>query len=122
MRLSEENARRLNALVWKDRLRRWLPVAAIVVAATAVLTFFLVRQVEKADPTVDVKTHTATVVDVKHTGGRVATVVRVHLEDGRDVDAFSGMRVDPATGTHVIVNEARHASGKLTYDIAGIAK
>jgi hypothetical protein len=32
------------------------------------------------------------------------------------------MRVDPATGTHVIVNEARHASGKLTYDIARIAK
>ena len=30
--------------------------------------------------------------------------------------------LDPATGTHVIVNEARHASGKLTYDIARIAK
>jgi hypothetical protein len=122
MRLSEENARRLNALVWRDRLRHWLPVAAMVIGATALLTFFLVRQVEKADPTVDVRAHTATVLDVKHAAGRGASVVRVHLEDGRDVDAFSGMRVDPTAGAHVIVNEARHASGKLTYDIARIAE
>lgn len=122
MRLSEENARRLNALVWRDRARRWLPAVAVVIGATAVLTFFLVRQVERADPTVDVRIHTATVLDVRHAGGRGAAVVRVHLEDGRDVDAFSGLRVDPMTGAHVVVNEARHASGKLTYDIARIAQ
>lgn len=120
--MSEENARRLDALVWRDRARRWLPVIAIVVGATALLTLFLVQQAEKADPTVDVRTHTATVLDVNHAGGRGAAVVRVHLEDGRDVEAYSGLRVDPMAGAHVIVNEARHASGKLTYDIARIAE
>lgn len=122
MRLSQENARRLSALVWRDRIRRWLPVIAVVVGATALLTFFLVRQVERADPTVDVRTHTATVLAAQHTATRGPAVVHVHLEDGRDVEAFSGMRVDPPAGTHVIVNEARHASGKLTYDIARLAE
>ena len=123
MRLSEDKARRLNALVWRDRTRRVAPVIAVAVAAIALLTFFLVRQVEKADSTLDVKTHNAIVVHIKKSGnGRAATIVEVRLDDGRDVEAFSVLRVDLATGAHVIVNEARHASGRMTYDIARIAE
>ena len=123
MRLSEEKARQLNALVWRERVKRWVPVVAVVVCATAVLTFFLVRQVEHADRTLDVKSHTATVVHIKRPGnGRGAGIVEVRLDDGRDVEAFSMLRLDPATGSHVIVNEARHASGRLTYDIARLAE
>jgi hypothetical protein len=122
MRLSDENARRLNALVWQDRARRWAPLIALIVGAAALLTFFLLWQTEHADPTVDVRTHMATVLDVRHAASRGPAVVRVHLADGRDVEALSGLRVDPAAGAHVIVNEARHASGKLTYDIARLAE
>jgi hypothetical protein len=123
MRLSQEKARRLNALVWRDRARRWVPVAAVVVVAIALLTFFLVRQVEHADRTLDVKTHEAIVVHIKKPGnGRAAAIVEVHLDDGRDVDAFSMLRLDPAAGSHVIINEARHASGRMTYDIARLAE
>ena len=123
MRLSEEKARRLNALVWRDRARRLVPVIAVVVFAIAVLTFFLVRQVEKADRTLDVQPHQATVVHIKKSGnGRAAAIVEVRLDDGRYVEAFSAMRVDPMTGAHVVVNEARHASGRLTYDIARVAE
>jgi hypothetical protein len=123
MRLSDEKARRLNALVWRDRARRFVPLIAVVVFAVAVLTFFLVRQVERADKTLDVKTHGATVVHIKKSGnGRAAAIVEVRLDDGRDVEAFSVLRLDPVMGAHVVVNEARHASGRLTYDIARLAE
>jgi len=123
MRLSEDKARRLNALVWRDRARRVAPVIAVVVFAVAVLTFFLVRQVEKADQTLDVKPHEATVIHVKKSGnGRAAAIVEVRLDDGRFVEAFSVLRLDPVTGAHVVVNEARHASGRMTYDIARLVE
>jgi hypothetical protein len=123
MRLSQEKARQLNALVWRDRARRWIRLVAVVVGAIALLTFFLVRQVEHADRTLDVKTHEAVVVHVKKSGnGRAAGIVEVRLDDGRDVDAFSMLRLDPAAGSHVIINEARHASGRMTYDIARLAE
>lgn len=121
MRLSEEKARQLNALVWRDRVKRLIPVVAAVIFAIAMLTLFLVRQVERADRTVDVQVHKATVVNVKkHSNGRGAGIVEVQLDDGRDVQAFSGLRFDPAVGAHVVINESRHASGKLTYDIAAV--
>jgi hypothetical protein len=122
MRLSEDKARRLNALVWRDRARRVLPSVAAAVAIIAILTVFLVRQVERADKTLDVQVRQATVVHIKKSGnGRAAAIVEVRLNDGREAEAFSALRVDPAVGTHVLVNEARHASGRLTYDIARIA-
>ena len=123
MRLSEEKARRLNALVWRERVKRLVPVIAVVVGAIALLTFFLVRQVEHADRTLDVHVHQATVVHVKKSGnGRAAAIVEVRLDDGRDVEALSVLRLDPAAGAHVIINEARHASGRMTYDIARLAE
>jgi len=47
----------------------------------------------------------------------VASVIYVHLDDGRDVEAFSHFRVAPPNGAHVVVAEARHASGRVTYDV-----
>ena len=99
MRLSEDKARQLNALVWRDRAKRWVPLIAVAVCIVALLTFFLMRQVEKADRTLEVKTHEATVVNIKRPGnGRGAGIVHVRLDDGRDVDAFSLLRLDPMSG------------------------
>ena len=123
MRLSEEKARQLSALVWRERVKRWVPVVVVAVGAIALLTYFLVRQVEHADRTLDVKVHQATVVHVKKSGnGRAAAILEVHLDDGRDVEVLSVLRLDPAAGAHVVVNEARHASGRMTYDIARVAE
>ena len=99
------------------------PSSPLPWVAVALLTFFLVRQVEKADRTLDVLVHQATVVHIKKSGnGRAAAIVEVRLDDGRDVDAFSALRLDPVTGAHVVVNEARHESGRMTYDIARLAE
>jgi hypothetical protein len=123
MRLSDDKARQLNALVWRDRARRVLPLVAAAVAVAAVLTFFLVRQVERADKTTDVHIRQATVVHIKKSGnGRAAAIVEIRLDDGREAEAFSALRIDPQVGTHVVVSEARHASGRLTYDIARVAE
>ena len=122
MRLSDEKARQLNALVWRDRARRLAPVIAVVVFAIAVLTFFLVRQVEQADRTLDVQPHQATVVHIKKSGnGRAAAHRRGPSRRRSRRGGLQRLRLDPMTGAHVIVNEARHASGRLTYDIARVA-
>ena len=117
MRLSDQKARRLSALVWRERARRWLLVLMIVLAVAGALTYALSSHVERADRTVDVRERDGTVVSIKQGGSRGASIVRVHLEDGREVDAYSAIRVVPPKGSHVVIAEARHASGRLTYDV-----
>jgi hypothetical protein len=123
MRLSDDKARQLTQLVWRERARRWLPIVAGAIAIFAVLTFFLARQLARSDPTVDIAVHDGTVIDIARGGtGRAASIVHVRLDDGRDVQAFSTMRVMPLAGTHVVISEARHASGRLTYDVTRLAE
>lgn len=122
MRLSDDKARQLTWLVWRDRARRWLPLVGAGVVLFGIVTFVTEKQIERADPTVQVQAHDATVVENKRTATRGAAVLHVHLDDGRDVDAISLFRVPPTTGAHVIVNESRHASGRLSYDVVRFAE
>jgi hypothetical protein len=122
MRLSDDKARKLTRLVWRDRARTWLPVAAVALVLIGAVFFLTETQIDHADRTVDVKVHDATVVDIKRTAARGAAVVHVRLDDGRDVDAVSLFRVAPTAGAHVVVNEAKHASGRLTYDVVRFAE
>jgi hypothetical protein len=94
-----------------------LPVLLVALALAGGLTFMLSSQVERADRTVDVHEREGTVLGIKQGGSRGASIVRVHLDDGRDVDAYSTSRVVVPKGSHVIVTEARHASGRRTYDV-----
>ncbi len=122
MKLSDDKARKLSRLVWRDRALRWLPVAAGALALLAAFLFLTETQIDHADRTVHVKVLGATVVDIKRTAARGAAVVHVRLEDGRDVDAVSLFRLAPTAGTHVVVNEAKHASGRLTFDVVRFAE
>jgi hypothetical protein len=117
MRLSNDRARRLSRLVWRERLLRWLPLAAAGLALVGLMAFVFEWRVSHADSIVDVQMHAATVLSAKATQSRGLTVFHVHLDDGRDVDAASLMRVLPAPGTHVVVSESRHASGRLTWGV-----
>jgi hypothetical protein len=118
MRLSEEKSRQLSRLVWRDRLRRAAPLAIAVIVILSVVAYVTEVQVSHVDRTVDVKVHEATVLAVKRSVSRGAAVVQVHLDDGRDVDAVSVLRITPHAGSHVVVNEAKHASGRLSFDVA----
>jgi hypothetical protein len=118
MRLSNEKARRLSTLIWRDRARRWLPVTAGVLAMAAIFGFVLANQMGRVDRTVEVKQRDGTVTSIKRgSAARGASILNVHLDDGRDIEAFSVLRILPAAGSHVVIAEARHASGRLTYDV-----
>ena len=122
MKLSQANARRLSALVWRERLRRFVWIAAAAVGLTGLLTVFLVQQMDRADRTVSVAVHQATVLAVRPGVGAHTGIVHVHLDDGREVDAISGLRLTPFAGTHVVINEALHASGKHSFDLVRLAE
>jgi hypothetical protein len=117
MKLADEKARRLTRLIWRDRARRWLPLIAAAAFVFGAFSFFTELQIGRADRTVDVKVHDGTVLVVKRGAARGAMVVHVHLDDGRDVDAVTLQRLAPRTGSHVVLNEARHASGRLTFEV-----
>lgn len=121
MKLSDDKARRLSQLVWRERAWRWLPVAAGVVALLGAFLFLTETQMGRVDRTLDVRVHDATVMDIKRTVGHGAAIVHVRLKDGREVDAVSLFPVPPVTGAQVVVNEEQHASGRLTYDIVRFA-
>lgn len=122
MRLSDDKARRLTQLVWRERARRWLPLIAGALVLLGAFLFLTETQMGRSDRTVEVKVHDATVVDIKRTVGHGAAVVHVRLNDGREVDAVSLFRVAPTAGAHVVVNEEQHASGRMTYDIVRFAE
>lgn len=117
MRLSDEKSRALSRLVWRDRIGQVLPVLVLALCAFGGLTFYLNWQKSHADPTVSFVAHTATVLEVKRQSLRNAAVVHVKLDDGREVDAFSSLTTLLPPGAHVEIAEAKHASGKSTYDV-----
>ena len=117
MRLTDQKARRLTRLIWRDRARRWLPLVAAAAVVLGLFAFFTELQIGRIDPTVGVRVHAGTVLNVKQGAARGAAVVHVHLDDGRNIDAASALRLTPTTGAHVVVNEAQHASGRLTFDV-----
>ena len=65
MRLSDDKARRLTRLVWRDRARRALPLVAIAVVLLAAVAYFTELSVDRIDRTVGVQAHSGTVVSVK---------------------------------------------------------
>jgi hypothetical protein len=117
MRLSDDKARRLTRLVWRDRAKRALPLVLAAALLFAAVAYFTELSIGNIDRTIAVQQHPGTIVNVKQTSPR-GSVVLVHLGDGRDVEAFSSSRIAPHAGEHVLINEARHASGRSTYEIA----
>lgn len=103
MKLSDDRARTLSRLVWRERLRSALPLV-VFACGFAVLTAYFSWQRSTADPAIAYADVHGTVLDVK-------------LDDGRDVDPFSSLGTLLLPGTHVDIAAATHASGKLTYDI-----
>jgi len=121
MRLSKSNAQRLSGLVWRERARK----AAIAVAAAVLLmgavVWFTNYRLARADPTLDVHAVDATVAAKE--GGRLARYVfHAKLADGREVDAVAPNGLPPPVGARVVLGEARHKSGRLTYDLIRLAE
>jgi len=107
-------------LVWRERARRGLLALIVLLAVAGAATYMLSSQTQRADRTLEVREREGTVVSVKQGGSRGASVIRVHLGDGRDVDAHSAARLVLPPGSHIVIAETRHASGRLTYDVVRV--
>ncbi|HEU4379384.1 MAG TPA: hypothetical protein VFR73_12500 [Hyphomicrobiaceae bacterium] len=121
MRMSEEKSRRLMAMVWRERAKRWALIALVPAVLFAGATYMLSGQLSRADRTIEVARHTGTVTGIARSGPR-SSIAHVHLDDGRDVEALSQMSIIPPAGSHVVVSESRHASGRLSYDLKGLSE
>ena len=120
MRLSNEKARRLSLLVWRERARRALLALIVLLAVAGAATYMLSSQAQRADRTLEVREREGTVVSIKQGGSRGASTLRVHLSDGQEVDAHSASRLVLPPGSHIVIAETRHASGRLTYDVVRV--
>ena len=107
-------------LVWRERARRGLLALIVLLAVAGAATYMLSSQTQRADRTLEVREREGTVVSVKQGGSRGASVIRVHLDDGREVDAHSTSRLVLPPGSHIVIAETRHASGRLTYDVVRV--
>ena len=118
MRLSNANAKKLSGLVWRERLRKVAIVGAVAAALIGLVVWFTNYRLERADPTLAVTPVEATVTKKDTTRvGRSGFVFHAQLGDGREVDAVAPSGFPPAMGVHVVLGEARHKSGRLSYDL-----
>ncbi len=120
MRLSNEKSRHLKQLIWRERLRKWVPALAVFAALFGLLIYLTNLRQGRADPTVDVRNLSGSVTAVLRPPSRGMSIVHVRLDDGRETDALSQLPRLLPPGSRVTMTESRHASGKLSYDVTGV--
>ncbi|MCB1510872.1 MAG: hypothetical protein KDJ36_08205 [Hyphomicrobiaceae bacterium] len=122
MKLSDENYRRLTGMIWRERLKTWglgaLAVCAVITALVVIQQF----AVKPTDPVVQVSNSEATVVAVTPAPVGRGVTLKLRLPDGQKISAVANLRVYPTQGSHVRVSDVRHASGRHTYSVLGIAQ
>lgn len=118
MKISGANSRKLSQLVWRDRLRRLAPALIGAVALMSGAVAFNSYRAARSDPTLEVHTVAATILGLgKGQPARGGYIIRAQTADGLEVLALATTKVLPATGAHAVLAEARHKSGRLTYEL-----
>ena len=118
MRLSNSNRQKLTQLVWLARFRRIAIAGAIAIVLIGGAAVFNYYRITRSDPTVDVQMIDAIVYGKSVTrAARRGFVFHVRLGDGREADALAPNGFAPPDGTRVVLNEAKHKSGRLTYEL-----
>ena len=75
MRLSQDKSRRLTAMVWRERVKRWVPVALVLVLLFTGATYMLSNQLSKADKTLaEIEQENSQLTDQLPTSGNVLVV------------------------------------------------
>ena len=118
MRLSKTNDRKLTQLIWRERMKRIAAVAVVAAVLGGAAVYLNYERALKADPTVNVVQVEAIVIPgVAGRPIRKGSIFHARMADGHDIDAWSANGFAPAPGARVLLGEAHHKSGKLSYDL-----
>lgn len=115
-----ERERELTRLIWRERIKR---SAIAVLAAVAIFggyVFLTYERTRLVDVTVETATLDGTVVGSKPGLTGKSSIVQVRLDDGREIDATSYLKLQPVPGAHAEVKMAKHQSGLVTYGVSKI--
>jgi hypothetical protein len=114
--MKPEQARRLQRLVWRERLMTWGPRVLAVLLAFIAYGVMQYREREKrVDPVVETHEVQGEIINATHLASRGGIyTLKVRLGDGRIVDTATNGFLIPHKGEHAVLNEYKHASGRST--------
>lgn len=116
--MTPEQSRRLNRLIWQDRLKRLLPVAVIGVVLLGAMLYVGSLRIAAIDATLETHLIHGEVLGAARLAGRNGGFqVHARLDNGSEVDAVSTLPQPPYQGEEVEIRAAQHASGRTTYNI-----
>jgi len=113
--MRDETRRKLNRVLWRERLKK---MALGAVALVAIAAYFVY---EDYDAHVDNVRVPATVMAVGPLNTKSTRMVEeglsveVALLDGRRINVMALKATDPHVGDHVEITEHRHHTGRITY-------
>ncbi len=113
-----ERERELSRLIIKERIKRSAIAVIAAVAIFGTYVFLTYERTRLVDVTVETARLDGTVVSTAPGLTGKSMVVHVRLDDGREIDATSTLKLQPVPGAHTQIRMARHQSGRVTYDVA----
>ena len=113
-----ETQRRLDRLLFREKLRKGLIGAGVLAVLVAAFGFFAYEQTATLDKVVDTRELGGLVTGAQRSyARRGGFTVYVRLDKGGDITAISRLAAIPVKGEHARVSEALHASGNRTYTV-----
>jgi hypothetical protein len=110
--------KQLDRIILMHRLKIIVPSIAVAAVMFGTIAWIMTAQTARIDATLEHHKVAGHVVGAARlTGRRGGFKVHVKLDDGREVDAMSGVPQPPYAGEAVELDAATHASGRVTYSV-----
>ncbi len=112
--------KRLDRLIFMQRLKIGLIALGIAIAVSALLIFVGYEQTINIDKVVSSTPVKGEIVSIIRGAGRKSGyILSVKLDDGRKVQAVSRLPRAPIAGERLVLKEAMHESGQKSYMTTG---
>lgn len=114
--MTPEQKRKLERMIWMQRLKVLVPSVAVVLVLGGVYAWVMAEKIARVDAVTQTHVVAGTVEGTPRiTGRRGAFQVHVRLQDGNEVDVSSRLPQPPHNGEHVELRASDHESGRITY-------
>ncbi len=113
-----EMARELQRAIWRQRFKSYGPTVTLVLVCAVLGGYLFSFRLDRADPTMALTQLNGTIFEAHRVSGRAAVfVAHIRLDDGKDVNADSTLAAVLKPNERVLLSQARHASGKVSYHV-----